>query len=270
MKIGAKIEALQLAAAIVLLGLGFARIILWSDFAPRMDATFLALVLLGLALLVFPLKTIKSLKAGGVELSLDAPPVQGAVASLNLDRIEDAKLRTKLQLISHVLPVITGSKLLWIDDRPENLTNERRLFRALGVTIIPAISSDQAREILRADRDFDLIVSDVQRTGGTHKITGGVAIHEGVNFIVWLRTKSGDEFHDESVKQIPVVFYAAYDWPRLVEFTGPARAILPEPAISNSAADFVPKVLLALAESQTAIRLSDLKPRSPIERDLGQ
>ncbi len=203
------------------------------------------------------------------------PPVE----KVGLDRIEDAKLRTKLQLISHVLPVITGSKLLWIDDHPEKVIDERRLLRALGVTIIPAISSDQAREILRADLDFDLIVSDVQRSGGTHKITGGVDIHEGVNFIVWLRTKFADEFKDKGdefddeyikqidkyIKQIPVIFYAAYDWPRLVEFTGPARATLPEPAISNSAADFVPKVLWALAESQTAIRVPPKKGPSRIK-----
>jgi hypothetical protein len=177
MSVGSKIEAPQLAAAIVILGLAFARII-WWDFAPRMDTIFLTLVLLGLALLVFPLKTIKSLKAGGVELSLDAPPVQVAVASLSLGRIEDAKLRTRLQVLSHVLPVVAGSRLLWIDDRPEKVINERRLLRAVGVTVVPATSSDQAREILRADRDFDLIVTDVQRIGDTHEITGGVDIHQ--------------------------------------------------------------------------------------------
>jgi CheY-like chemotaxis protein len=257
MSVGSKIEAPQLAAAIVILGLAFARII-WWDFAPRMDTIFLTLVLLGLALLVFPLKTIKSLKAGGVELSLDAPPVQVAVASLSLGRIEDAKLRTRLQVLSHVLPVVAGSRLLWIDDRPEKVINERRLLRAVGVTVVPATSSDQAREILRADRDFDLIVTDVQRIGDTHEITGGVDIHEGVNFIVWLRTKFDDDF----VKAIPVIFYAAYDWPRLIEFTRRAHATLPEPGMSNSVADFVPKVILALADSQTTIRVPPVKMAS--------
>jgi CheY-like chemotaxis protein len=254
MSAGAKIEVPQLVAAIVLLGIAVTRIS-WSDFASKADATFLALVAVGLALLVFPLKTIKSLKAGGIELSLDAPNVKGAVASLDLSRVEDVKLRGKLQMLSHVLPVVTGSRLLWIDDRPETIIGERRLLRALGVTIVPAKSSDEARELLRADGDFDLIVSDVQRRDDTHKVTGGVDIHEGVNFIVWLRTQFGDRF----VKEIPVIFYAAYDWPRLVDFTRPARETLPEPGISNSVVDLVPKVLLALAESRDTIRVPSKK-----------
>jgi len=210
-------EARQIAAAVMLLGLAAARV-LWPEFALKADAIFLTLVAVGLALLVIPLKTIKSLKAAGVELSLDAPHVQGAVASLNLNRIEDAKLRGRLQVLSHLLPVVAGSRLLWIDDRPEKIIGERRLLRALGVTVVPATSSNEARELLRADKDFDLIVSDVQRSGDTHQVTGGVDIHEGVNFIVWLRTK----FNDPFVKEIPVLFYAAYDWPRLIEFTRPA------------------------------------------------
>ena len=245
MSAGARVEAPQLVAAIVLLAIAVTRI-LWSAFASRTDAIFLALVAVSLALLLIPLEMIKSLKAGGVELSLDAAHVQGAVASLSLSRIEDAKLRSRLQVLSHLLPVITGSRLLWIDDFPEKIIGERRLLRALGVTVVPATSSDEAREFLRADKDFDLIVSDVQRIGDTHKLTGGVAIHEGVNFIVWLRNQPDDPF----AREIPVVFYAAYDWSRLVEFTRAARETLPEPGISNSAADFVPKVLLALAQSR--------------------
>ena len=242
---GTRIETRQIAAAIVVLGLATSRV-LWPEFAVKTDAIFLTLVATGLALLVFPLKNIKSLKAAGIELFLDAPHVQGAVAGLNLNRIEDTRLKSRLQALSHILPVIAGSRLLWIDDRPEKIIGERRLLRALGVTVVPATSSKQACELLLADKDFDLIVSDVQRHGDTHEVIGGIDIHEGVNFIVWLRTQLNDPF----VKEIPALFYAAYDWPRLVEFTRPARETLPEPGISNSVADFVPKVLVALAESR--------------------
>lgn len=245
MNIGAKIEKPQLAAAVMLIALAIARIV-WPGFASKTDAIFLMLVAVGVALLLVPLKSIKSLKAGGVELSLDAPQVQGAVASLNLNRVEDTKLRDRLNVLSYLLPVVAGSRLLWIDDRPEKIIGERRLLRALGVTIVPATSSNQAREILNADNDFDLIISDVQRSGETYKVTGGVDIHEGVNFIVWLRT----HFEDPFVKEIPVIFYAAYDWSRLVEFTRPARETLPEPGISNSIGNLVRNVLLALADSR--------------------
>ena len=244
-RIGPRLETPQLAAAIVILGIAIARIVWFDFFASRADLVSLALMAVGLALLIIPLNTIKSFKAGGFELSLNAPHVQGAVASLNLDHIEDAKLRNGVRALSHLLPVITGSRLFWIDDKPEAIIGERRLLRALGVTIVPAVSSVQAREILRGDKDFDLIVSDVQRTGDTHELTGGEEIYEGVNFIVWLRTRSEDSF----ARTIPVIFYAAYDWSRLVKFTRPARETVPEPSISNSVADLIPKVILALAQS---------------------
>jgi CheY-like chemotaxis protein len=203
--VGGKIETRQLAVAITLIALAIARLV-WEGFASKTDAIFLILLAVGLVLLIVPLSSIKTLKAGGVELSLDAPHVQGAVASLSLDRIEDAKLRQKLHTLSHLLPVVSGARLLWIDDRPEKIIGERRLFRALGVTVVTATSSEQAREILNADCDFDLVISDVQRSGETYKVTGGVDIHEGVNFIVWLRT----HFNDLFVRGIPVLFYAAY------------------------------------------------------------
>ena len=150
MNIGAKTEMPQLVAAIVLIGLAIARLLL-PEFASRTDATFFTLVTVALALLVIPLKSIKTLKAGGVELSLNAPHVQCAIDSLKLNPDENTtELRNKLHVLSHLLPVVTGSRLLWIDDRPETIIGERRLLRALGVTVVPATSSDRACEILRA------------------------------------------------------------------------------------------------------------------------
>ncbi len=219
---------------------------LWPAFESKADTVFLALVAVGLLLFLIPLQSIRSLKAGGFELLMETPHVRGAVENLNLDRIDSEKLRTKLTSLSHLLPAVSGAKVLWIDDRPEKIIAERRLLRALGVVVVSATSSDEAREVLRVDRDFDLIVSDVQRLGGTHTLTGGIDIHEGVNFVVWLRTQFGDPF----VGNLPVLFYAAYDWPRLVEYTRPARETFPEPGISNSALDFVPKILTTLAASR--------------------
>jgi hypothetical protein len=61
------------------------------------------------------------------------------------------------------------------------------------------------------------------------------------------------------------VFYAAYDWNRLVEFTRPARELQPEPEISNAVADLIPKVIRQLADARTIpIRLAAVKtPTQP-------
>jgi hypothetical protein len=84
---------------------------------------------------------------------------------------------------------------------------ERRLFRALGVEIVMAESSQTAREYLRRDGDFDLIISDVR----------GKEQHppEAIRFIQDVRA-SEDERRQagnyEHIPLVPVVFYSGHDW----------------------------------------------------------
>jgi CheY-like chemotaxis protein len=229
---------LQYAAAGFLLVIALLRA-MYPQLVTSMDSVFLGLVAAALILILIPLKNLRSLKAAGIEVTIESPQVKGAVGSLKLDRLENQKLRSKLEALAPVLGVVNGARVLWIDDRPEKVTGERRLLRALGVVVANAISSDSALEILKTDNDFDLIVTDIQREGDYYKITDGVKIHDGVNFITWLRT----ECKDPIAKEIPVIFYAAYDWQRLVDFTRPARELTPEASISNSVLDFVPKVV---------------------------
>jgi CheY-like chemotaxis protein len=136
--------------------------------------------------------------------------------------------------------------VLWIDDRPHNLLAERRLFRALGVHVVPAVSSERAAAILEEDNDFDLILTDVQRKDDVYRATGGPPIHGGVNFIRVLRTHE-----DPAVRSLPVIFYAAYEWERLVDFTRPARELQPEAGMANRLIDLLPEVVRVLAEARS-------------------
>lgn len=238
---------LRQLTALALFGLAIVRAF-FSTIAESMDETFFILIGLGFALLLLPIEKLTALKAGGFELSLEKPQVQGAIRSLGLERVEDKRLKGKISKYNELLPAIMGSRVLWIDDRPHKIVAERRLLRALGVDVTAATSSEMARGILDADNDFDLIITDVQRKGSTHELTGGVPIHEGTNFVVWLRK----EYPDRVVSSLPVVFYAAYDWERLVRFTRPARETAPEPAIANTIADLVEKVIDRLAEARSA------------------
>ena len=254
---------LQYAVASFLLALAFLRAIYPEDVI-CMDSVFLGLVAAALVLVLIPLSNLRSLKAAGIELMIDSPQVKGAVGSLNLNQLENKKLRRKLETLAPMLGVVRGARVLWIDDRPEKITGERRLLRALGVTVVNAISSDNALGILKTDNDFDLIVTDVQREGEYYKNTGGVKIHDGVNFIRWLRT----EYKDPSVKDVRVIFYAAYDWQRLVEFTRPARELTPEASISNSISDFVPKAITQLVDARaTPIQAPESKIPTELRKD---
>ena len=257
-----RVNKLITGLSVFLILLALTRLIFHDKIAGRMDTVFFVLIGLAFLLHVIPFERLKSLKAVGIELSLELPQVQGAIVGLGLDRIQDERLRQELSRLKIELETIRRSRVLWIDDRPGNVLGERRLLRALGAEVVPAISSEVADQILGTDNDFDLIITDVQRKGESFKLTGGVDIHEGVNFVVKLRANHPDPI----IRSIPVIFYAAYDWKRLIKFTRPAREALPEPELSNSVPDFIPKVVkqLAIARSSPIICKEEKTP-TPVE-----
>jgi CheY-like chemotaxis protein len=240
-------RCLRFGGAIVLGALAVART-LGAGWQDRMDGTFFVVVGVAILLFLIPISRLRQLKAGSLELSLDRPEVVGAIGGLNLPRVEDEQLRAVLRRAESQLPTIRRSRLLWIDDHPEKLVALRRLLRALGVDVVSVTSSEDASRALFIDNDFDLLISDVHREGETHKLTGGVPILDGTNFVVWLRTKQ----EDPAVRSIPVVFYAAYDWQRLVKYTRSALETEPQPVVANAVPDFVEKVINALEKTRTA------------------
>jgi CheY-like chemotaxis protein len=265
----------QVAASIVagvLLALAVVRFLFYYAIGERMDSVFFALVGAAVVLLLIPLDRLKSLKAGGIEVSLDQPQVQGAIAGLGLDRIQNDEMRARLARLEHELGVIHGSRVLWIDDWPHKILGERRLLRALGVEVVQATSSKMAERILEADNDFDLLITDVQRAGRSYEVTGGRRIHEGVNFVVKLRRQHADPV----VRALRVIFYAAYPWEELKEWTRPAWSQspapeTPKPELANSVLDLVPKAVKLLAEARSApLVASGKKKASHVARVEGE
>ena len=56
-------------------------------------------------------------------------------------------------------------QILWVDDRPDNNTYERRAFESLGITFTLALSTNEALELL-SKRRFGAILSDMGRREG--------------------------------------------------------------------------------------------------------
>ena len=229
------------------MGLAFARLIFHAPLSPRMDAVFFIVIGVGLLLLLVDVRYLRSFKAGGFEFSLEQPHVQGAISGLDLDRIRNEKIVADLTRLKDELIAVRGSRVLWIDDHPHTVVAERRLLRALGVDVVTASSSSEAERTLEGDNDFDLIITDVQREGDHFRNTGGIDIHDGVNFIVHLRK----DHQDPVIAKLPVIFYAAYEWDRLFEFTAPARALYWNTEAANSAEDLIPKAVTLLAHSRS-------------------
>lgn len=248
--------------SIILLCLAISRWVFYDVVIERMDTVFFGLILFSFLVYIVPWENIKTFKAAGIELSLEQSSIKAAISGLGLDRIEDKYLKEKLSKLDDEIQTVRGGRVLWIDDKPHKIIGERRLLRALGIQVVSAISSEMAEKLLDFDNDFDLIISDVQRLGDSHNLTGGVEIHEGTNFVVKLRQSL-----DPTIRSLPIVFYAAYPWEKLVEFTRSARETQPEPEISNTVIDFVPKVVKQLAQSRaTPIVYSPKKDPTSVRR----
>jgi CheY-like chemotaxis protein len=63
------------------------------------------------------------------------------------------------------LPDGWRNHVLWVDDRPENNTYERRAFEAIGLKFTLALSTDEALNIMRHQR-FAAVISDMGRKEG--------------------------------------------------------------------------------------------------------
>lgn len=255
-------QNIKIGIAALFVIIAILRVVFHETLNPKMDITFFSLLAFAFLVLVLPWEQLRTFKAGGVEISLEKPAVQAAISGLGLDRVDDDKLQQQLSRLGDELKIASGSRVIWIDDKPHNILGARKMLRALNIDVTTATSSEMAQEILNADNDFDLIISDVQRKGESYKqVGGGIAIHEGVNFIVVLR-----KHPDPNIRVMPVIFYAAYDRERLVKFTRPARELFPEAQISNSMEDFLPKVIRRLAEERSKpIAFSKVKKPTAVD-----
>lgn len=248
-------KSTKIVLSFLLIILVIVRWIFYDIASTRLDTVALTLIVSAILLYVVPWENLRTFKAAGLELTLEQSAVKSAIDSLHLDKGKHKLLIEQLSRLEDDLQSLREAKILWIDDRPYPLIGVRRLFRSLGVSIVSATSSAKAKDILDSDNDFDLIITDIQRYETNPAAPGRhPPSHDGVDFILKLR-----KHNDQILRTMPVIFYAAYSWEILVELTRPVREIQPEPDISNSVSDFVPKVIKRLAISRAIPISSDEK-----------
>lgn len=163
----------QLVARIFLAGaaLVLAVVLLTSPTASkRVDSTVLLLVAAAALIILVPWDKLASLKAVGVEITLNLPQVREAVNSLDRisqatggEAVDNGQVLRALERLGDEVDAVGGSRILWIDDNPTQIVGVRRLLRALGADIHLVTSTCAAEELLAQDNDFDLIISDLMR-----------------------------------------------------------------------------------------------------------
>ena len=94
-----------------------------------------------------------------------------------------------LSRAKHHLKIFKDARFLWVDDVPNNNRNESRMFRRLNVDIDIAINTEDALKILQEQSSYDLVISDIDRSGDKKA---------GLTFLEKFR---------EFDKNTPVIFY---------------------------------------------------------------
>jgi CheY-like chemotaxis protein len=239
---------LRILGSLTAAGLAIADVI-----ANEVDGSFFLLAGIAALVLTFPWQLLRTLKAGPFELSLEQGQVHGAVKSLAIsaDEPDDDAEKEFTDLLTRLQPDIErarGSRVLWVDDQPRRVVGERTLFRALGIETLVAISTQEAMGRLERDNDFDLVITSLAREG--EKIAGDT-VRPGVRLVQSMR---GHE--DEVIKDMPVIFYAAFPRKDLMTDTLPAVQ-LPKVEVSEpTRVELVKNVIRLLAdESEKPVKV---------------
>jgi hypothetical protein len=96
----------------------------------------------------------------GLEIELRSEvEAAGQSKSMTISGPQAARAARRLAAAADLL---SGSRLLWVDDIPDNNSHEIETLRGLSVAIDLAQSTDAARDRLRAGA-YDLVISDMTR-----------------------------------------------------------------------------------------------------------
>jgi CheY-like chemotaxis protein len=131
------------------------------------------LLVLGVIVLFYkPIKeellpNLSGFKAMGVEMSFIRKSINAAVTLAKKDpkwnvRVSDEDKEIVLERAKRNINTLRNSRILWIDDVPENNRNEKKMFRKLRVSVEIAKSTDGALGKLKDD-EYDVILSDMER-----------------------------------------------------------------------------------------------------------
>lgn len=139
------------------------------------------------------LPNLAGLKAMGVEFSFVKHSITTAIELAEKSPqwkvvIADVDRENVLKRVKQHLELFREVRVLWIDDVPDSLRNERKMLQRLQMDIDLAPSSAAAEKMLQ-ENDYDLILSDMARHGDNTA---------GLQFL---------EKYAQRPKRVPFIFY---------------------------------------------------------------
>lgn len=151
---------------------------------------FIVILIIGPKRIGAALLNARKIGFGGFEIELKDEIADAARAkNVNLSaHLQDQLARRAERL----LPIISGTRVLWIDDVPTNNSNEIRLLNRLGVSIDLATNDTEAQRML-AQSVYDFVISDMKR---------GTDAEAGMNFLPQVT---------RAMLEPPLIFYVGQD-----------------------------------------------------------
>ncbi|MFI7243191.1 multidrug DMT transporter permease [Streptomyces qinglanensis] len=106
---------------------------------------------------------ISALRALGVEVEMAGQLIDQA-AEVSETAVTPADRQGVLGRLEHAADILSGGKILWVDDHPENNVALIRLFRSVDMRVDTVLSTSEARLAL-GHGSYDIILSDIERHG---------------------------------------------------------------------------------------------------------
>ncbi|MEU0660254.1 response regulator [Streptomyces lavendulocolor] len=106
---------------------------------------------------------LTAVRAMGVEVELAGELLDRAQEERPSPDTPTAR-RTALGRLAHAGELLPGGRILWVDDHPEGNTPLVQLFRAAGMHVDLARSTEEAAPLLRR-RSYDVLITDMGRHG---------------------------------------------------------------------------------------------------------
>lgn len=123
---------------------------------------------------------------GGIELAL-LERVADAAEKQNVSVSNEDKSRI-VRRLERSSELLRGARILWVDDHPENNTDEAAILTAFGVGLQFATATEEALDLLRGGR-FDVVISDMERQGEPKE---GIRFVDQTRGIPWTILYVGD------------------------------------------------------------------------------
>lgn len=104
---------------------------------------------------------LSGLKILGVEVTFLKESLDEVVAERKVT-VSQGDRWNALKRAQHVLPVIQGARILWVDDEPQMNHQLIKFLLSLGTTVDQARDTEEALKLLRRHQ-YDVVVSDIKR-----------------------------------------------------------------------------------------------------------